>query len=54
MRSRKQLAEIIETIEIDAPVDENIIEEYKDLNDKCETIVKKIKMRKSKKNPAQI
>lgn len=54
MAQRKQLnQQIVEVLTEDAhivAVKDNIIEEYKQLSEKCDTVIAKIKNRKSKKN----
>jgi hypothetical protein len=56
MSQRKQLNQQIderlteETTDVQM-VKENLIEEYKRLNEKCDTVIAKIKIRKGKKTP---
>jgi len=52
MQSRKQLARVIEQIipEKESEIDGNTIDDYKKLNDKCDTVINKIKKRKNKSN----
>lgn len=42
-----QISKII--IETPAPIETKIIDEYKELNDKCDTVITKIKKRKNSK-----
>ena len=51
MRSRKQLAEVIDIIvdTKEADIEPSTIDEYKQLNKKCDTVIEKIKTRKRKK-----
>jgi len=42
-----QISKII--IETQPPVETSIIDEYKELNDKCDTVITKIKKRKNSK-----
>ena len=54
MHSRKQLATVIDQIitseqEKVAEVEASTIDEYKKLNEKCDTVITKIKTRKGKK-----
>ena len=56
MSHRKQLAKVIEEIIVSEHLDvedvnEQTIEEYKSLNQKCDQIISKIKDRKSKSQP---
>lgn len=58
MHSRKQLANVIDQIltseeEKVSEVEASTIDEYKKLNEKCDTVITKIKNRKGKKNNAQ-
>jgi galactitol-specific phosphotransferase system IIB component len=58
MHSRKQLATVIEQVltseqEQVSEVDSSTIDEYKKLNEKCDTIITKIKTRKGKKTRNQ-
>ena len=58
MHSRKQLANVIDQIltteqEQVAEVEAATIDEYKKLNEKCDTVITKIKTRKGKKNSQQ-
>lgn len=55
MHSRKQLASVIDQIitseqEQVSEVEASTIDEYKKLNEKCDTVITKIKTRKGKKN----
>ena len=55
MHSRKQLAKVIDQIitseqEEVSEVETATIDEYKKLNEKCDTVITKIKNRKGKKN----
>lgn len=53
MKSRKQLANVIDKIvsskETVEEVETSTIDEYKKLNEKCDTVIGKIKERKSKR-----
>lgn len=58
MHSRKQLATVIDQIlttekEQVTEVEAATIDEYKKLNEKCDTVISKIKTRKGKKNSQQ-
>ena len=55
MRSRKQLAEVIDIIvdTKEADIEPSTIDEYKRLNKKCDTVIEKIKTRKRKKQMAE-
>lgn len=55
MHARKQLANVIEQVlEQEPDVDPSTVEEYKKLNDKCDTVISKIKGRKGKKTEQQV
>ena len=48
-----QIKKIIsEDAETTVPVESKIIDEYKELNDKCDTVITKIKKRKNSKTAA--
>lgn len=58
MHSRKRLASVIDQIlttekEQVSEVEASTIDEYKKLNEKCDTVITKIKTRKGKKNGTQ-
>lgn len=58
MHSRKRLATVIDQIitseqEQVKEVEASTIDEYKKLNEKCDTVITKIKNRKGKKNSQQ-
>jgi hypothetical protein len=56
MHARKQLATVIDQIVTSEKVEEvetSTIDEYKKLNEKCDTVITKIKTRKGKKNSQQ-
>lgn len=57
MHARKQLAQVIDKV-LEADTDENVestlVEEYKKLNGKCDDVISKIKIRKSKKAAKQM
>ena len=58
MHSRKRLANVIDQIitseqEQVSEVEASTIDEYKKLNEKCDTVITKIKARKGKKNSQQ-
>jgi hypothetical protein len=48
-----QIAKIISEEEGPVPVEPKIINEYKELNDKCDTVISKIKKRKNSKIKAE-
>lgn len=57
MHARKQLANVIEQVleqDSDPDVDSSTLEEYKKLNDKCDVVISKIKVRKGKKTEQQV
>lgn len=55
MHARKQLANVIEQVlEQEPDVNPSTVEEYKKLNDKCDTVINKIKCRKGKKTEQQV
>lgn len=47
-----QISKIISEEEGPVPVEQKIINEYKELNDKCDTVISKIKKRKNSKTAA--
>ena len=52
MHSRRQLAEVIDSLIVEGDnivVEHTTVDDYKKLNDKCDTIISKIKTRKNKK-----
>jgi len=56
MRSRKQLAEVIEKVIVETQkidVETSTIDEYKQLSTKCDAVISKIKTRKLKKQMAK-
>lgn len=58
MHSRKRLAKVIDQIIVSeqeqvTEVEASTIDEYKKLNEKCDTVITKIKARKGKKNSQQ-
>lgn len=56
MHSRKQLAKVIEQVleQQDPEVESTTVEDYKQLNDKCDVVISKIKTRKGKKTIQQV
>lgn len=58
MSQRKQLNQQIderlteETANTEQAVKEDLVEEYKQLSEKCDTVIAKIKTRKGKKTPS--
>lgn len=56
MHARKQLAQVIDEVleaDTDEDVESTVVEEYKKLNDKCDDVISKIKVRKDKKATKQ-
>ena len=58
MHSRKQLAEVIDQLitdnEVEPDIEPSIVDEYKQLDKKCDVVIDKIKNRKGKKTTEQI
>lgn len=51
MHAREQLAEVIDQIleDVETEVESSTVEAYKQLSDKCDIVINKIKNRKNKK-----